>query len=113
MTLYGPDWCRRDKSNANGDNSLYFSVDPAPPEELTDPSDDTRHFPHNVSLHHLEYNQRKKVEQLRQQLLNTNLSIFKRYRALFALRNLGTPDAVKVHIRYNILSKNRTFVLQM
>jgi deoxyhypusine monooxygenase len=86
-------------------------VDPAPPEELTDSSHNIPHISHNVLMQHHENDQLKKVEQLRQQLLNTNLSIFKRYRALFALRNLGTPDAVKVHKRYNSLSMNVTFAL--
>ena len=51
----------------------YVSVDPAPPlgssEEAT-------------SIHHL-----------RAKLLDTTLSLFERYRAMFSLRNLGGPHA--------------------
>jgi len=34
------------------------------------------------------------VERLRGELVDTNLSLFQRYRAMFALRNIGTPAAV-------------------
>jgi multidrug efflux pump subunit AcrA (membrane-fusion protein) len=36
------------------------------------------------------------IAKLQAQLLDTKLTIFKRYRALFALRNINTPDAVLV-----------------
>ncbi|XP_021234296.1 deoxyhypusine hydroxylase [Numida meleagris] len=50
--------------------SPYHSVDPAPPAEETD------------------------VATLRQALLDESLPLFDRYRAMFALRNLGGRDAV-------------------
>jgi len=50
----------------------YESVDPAPPEEGTAQSTET----------------------LRKKLLDHNLPLFERYRAMFSLRNLGTRDAV-------------------
>ena len=34
------------------------------------------------------------VPNLRAQLLNKSLSLFERYRAMFALRDIGTPAAV-------------------
>ena len=34
------------------------------------------------------------VPVLREQLLNKSLSLFERYRAMFALRDIGTPAAV-------------------
>lgn len=48
----------------------YCSVDPAPPAV------------------------RKSVPELRQALLNESLPLFERYRAMFALRNLGSEEAV-------------------
>jgi deoxyhypusine monooxygenase len=52
--------------------SNYLSVDPAPPH----PS--------------------KSIQELRKNYLDTNLSMFHRYRALFALREIGTAEAVEV-----------------
>lgn len=63
--------------------SSYTSVDPAPatsallsgipkPEDLSESN----------------------VKALQSQLLNKQLSLFERYRAMFALRNIGTPAAV-------------------
>jgi len=34
------------------------------------------------------------VEELRPKLLDTQLPLFERYRAMFALRNIGSPAAV-------------------
>lgn len=34
------------------------------------------------------------VEELRSKLLDTQLPLFERYRAMFALRNIGSPVAV-------------------
>eukprot|EP00123_Amoebidium_parasiticum_P019554 comp26756_c0_seq1/m.47116 comp26756_c0_seq1/g.47116 ORF comp26756_c0_seq1/g.47116 comp26756_c0_seq1/m.47116 type:complete len:309 (-) comp26756_c0_seq1:544-1470(-) len=48
----------------------YYSVDPAPPS--TD----------------------KDIEILRAKLMDTNLNLFERYRALFALRNIGNSESV-------------------
>nr|NVI76079.1 nero [Cucujiformia] len=52
--------------------SLYNSVDPAPPAESNN------------------------IEELKLILTNENEQLFHRYRAMFALRNIGTEDAVKV-----------------
>ena len=48
----------------------YFSVDPAPPSSSVD------------------------VKELKQVLMNEDLPLFKRYRAMFALRNIGGEYAV-------------------
>lgn len=53
-----------------GDENPYLSVDPAPPA------------------------QEKDVQKLRARLLGEDLPLFERYRAMFALRNLGTEEAV-------------------
>lgn len=52
------------------DKNPYSSVDPAPPAT------------------------RKSVSELRAILLNESLPLFERYRAMFALRNLGTEESV-------------------
>ncbi|XP_056132600.1 deoxyhypusine hydroxylase [Lampris incognitus] len=52
------------------DKSSYFSIDPAPPANS------------------------KSLSELRAILLDESLPMFERYRAMFALRNLGTEDAV-------------------
>lgn len=52
------------------DKNPYCSVDPAPPAA------------------------RKSVPELRSALLDESLPLFDRYRAMFALRNLGTEEAV-------------------
>jgi len=52
-------------------HSAYLSVDPAPPH----PS--------------------KSVEELKQHYLDTSLSLFERYRALFGLREIGSAEAVE------------------
>jgi deoxyhypusine monooxygenase len=58
--------------NGDGHKSTKFlSVDPAPPQSDI------------VS-----------VSVLKQQLLNTELTLFDRYRAMFALRDIGTEEAV-------------------
>jgi deoxyhypusine monooxygenase len=57
-----------------------MSVDPAPAEDFESK----------------QAAQKAQIEKLKGQLLDTKLSIFKRYRALFALRNINTPDAVLV-----------------
>lgn len=59
-----------DKTAKRTDENPYSSVDPAPPAP------------------------RKSVPELRAQLLDESLSLFDRYRAMFALRNLGTEEAV-------------------
>lgn len=58
--------------DADSEGSLMFgSVDPAPPAKVLLPT-----------------------SQLRDQLLNTSLPLFDRYKAMFALRNQGTKEAV-------------------
>lgn len=58
------------ESGEETDLNPYCSVDPAPPAP------------------------KKSVAELRAQLLDESLPLFERYRAMFALRNLGTEDAV-------------------
>jgi len=52
-------------------SSIYTSIDPAPPSTKT-----------------------KSTEELKAHLLNTSLPLFERYRAMFALRNIGDTEAV-------------------
>ncbi|XP_050973967.1 deoxyhypusine hydroxylase [Labeo rohita] len=59
-----------EKTAEGTDENPYSSVDPAPPAP------------------------RKSVPELRAQLLDESQSLFDRYRAMFALRNLGTEEAV-------------------
>lgn len=59
------------KAEKETNKSLYHSVDPAPPTV------DTR-----------------SVEELEAQLTNPKLKLFVRYRAMFALREIGTEEAV-------------------
>ena len=63
-------WTQEHRDALCQDGLPYASVDPAPPED--------------ASL---------SVEALRAQLLDTNTSTFKRYKALFALRNKGGNEA--------------------
>ncbi|NXU49665.1 DOHH hydroxylase, partial [Turnix velox] len=62
------EWLQENKQELG--DSPYLSVDPAPPAEERD------------------------VAKLRQTLLDESLSLFDRYRAMFALRNLGGQAAV-------------------
>jgi deoxyhypusine monooxygenase len=68
----------KENADANGNNPVFMSVDPAPAEDFESK----------------QAAQKAQIEKLKGQLLDTKLSIFKRYRALFALRNINTPDAV-------------------
>lgn len=65
--LLSADKLAADESTAK---NPYCSVDPAPPA------------------------MKKSVPELRQALLNESLPLFERYRAMFALRNLGSEEAV-------------------
>jgi deoxyhypusine monooxygenase len=60
-------------TQGTGSSGDYLSVDPAPPVEMskTLPS----------------------IEQLREKLMNTEESLFNRYRAMFALRNMNTDES--------------------
>lgn len=64
-------WLKSEQSKLErlSDNP-YCSVDPAPPSEETD------------------------IKTLRSELMNEELSLYKRYRAMFALRNIGSEDCV-------------------
>ena len=64
------EWQQGGGREEGADGNPYSSVDPAPPAP------------------------RKSVPELRVQLLDESLSLFERYRAMFALRNLGTEEAV-------------------
>ncbi|OAX34413.1 ARM repeat-containing protein [Rhizopogon vinicolor AM-OR11-026] len=65
------------------DETTYTSIDPAPPSSKLlsgqPKPDDT-----SDSV----------IASLRTALLDTSVSLFERYRAMFALRNIGTPEAV-------------------
>ncbi|XP_028301352.1 deoxyhypusine hydroxylase isoform X2 [Gouania willdenowi] len=66
------EWLQRGEQLEDGstDGNPYSSVDPAPPAV------------------------RSKTSELRSILLDESLPLFERYRAMFALRNLGTEEAV-------------------
>nr|NVI76170.1 nero [Cucujiformia] len=65
------DWLKNSKEDINKlPKSDFCSVDPAPPAPIDD------------------------VNALKLTLLDEKLSLFNRYRAMFALRNIGTPEAV-------------------
>ncbi|KAI6172170.1 Deoxyhypusine hydroxylase [Aphelenchoides besseyi] len=60
-----------DKKNDPGKNSAYDSVDPTPAAEV------------------------ENVGELGNTLIDMNRSLWERYRAMFALRNLNTPESIK------------------
>jgi len=62
---------------AGTSRSLYDSIDPAPPTSMHD-TDAATHQSVDVT-----------ISELRTKLLDTQKSLFERYRAMFALRNLG------------------------
>ncbi|KAI8969294.1 armadillo-type protein [Mycotypha africana] len=61
----------KNKAEKDANNSIYNSVDPAPPTTET-----------------------KSVKELEAILVNPEYKLFKRYRAMFALREIGTTEAV-------------------
>lgn len=63
--------------------SVYTSIDPAPPSSGLLSS---KPAPSAVSS--------ESIETLRTTLTNPSLPLFERYRAMFALRNIGTQEAV-------------------
>lgn len=63
-----------DKNETDND-SIYFSVDPAPPLKL----------PKQVSL--------EEIERLKNILIDEKESLFKRYQAMFCLRNINTDES--------------------
>lgn len=62
-------WLEKHKEDGRSQNP-YLSVDPTPPSEETD------------------------VSKLKDMLLNEKETLFNRYRAMFALRNMRSTDAV-------------------
>lgn len=64
--------------------SIYTSIDPAPPTSRLLGGQPT---PEDVS--------ESAITALETSLLNKKLPLFERYRAMFALRNIGTPSAVE------------------
>ncbi|CAO3607985.1 unnamed protein product [Cunninghamella blakesleeana] len=60
------------KEEREKNKSSYSSIDPAPPSSTT-----------------------KSIEELGQQLMDTSLPLFERYRAMFALRDIGNTEAVE------------------
>jgi len=63
--------------------SIYDSIDPAPPSSMHDTDSST-----NAKIASLS------TKELRENLLDTKKSLFERYRAMFALRNIGDEEAV-------------------
>jgi len=63
-------------SNVKNQTSAFTSVDPAP-----------------------AFNQDKSCKELSQILLDSEQSLFDRYRAMFSLRNMSTPDAIEVLVK--------------
>lgn len=68
LALKRLEWLQNNKENSG--TSPYLSVDPAPPADETD------------------------VAKLREILLDESQELFDRYRAMFALRNVGSQAAV-------------------
>lgn len=65
----------------------FTSIDPAPPS--------SQKFASSGLLRGTTSNQQtSSVSALRAQLLDTSIPLFQRYRAMFALRNIGTPAAI-------------------
>jgi deoxyhypusine monooxygenase len=62
---------------------MYASIDPAPPTS-----------PHLCGQLKQEDPSESNILALKRSLLDTQLPLFERYRAMFALRNIGTPSAV-------------------
>ncbi len=63
-------WLRKTSSNQISSEKNYTTIDPAPPSTLTT------------------------IDELKKILLDENHSLFERYRAMFALRNIGSDEAV-------------------
>ncbi|KIK95169.1 hypothetical protein PAXRUDRAFT_827288 [Paxillus rubicundulus Ve08.2h10] len=77
------DWDSSEEGKKHVETKAYTSIDPAPPTSRLlsgqlKPDDVTE----------------ASISSLRSALLDTELPLFERYRAMFALRNIGTPAAV-------------------
>jgi len=74
---------RHQEQQQKAEDLTYTSIDPAPPTSklLTG-----KPAPENFTDDN--------IKDLQAKLVDKNLPLFERYRAMFALRNLGTPDAV-------------------
>ncbi|KAI0926845.1 deoxyhypusine hydroxylase [Taiwanofungus camphoratus] len=72
-------WCAASSST----DQAYTSIDPAPPS--------SRLLSGKAAP---EDSSESSIVNLRRTLLDTNRPLFERYRAMFALRNIGTPGAV-------------------
>lgn len=71
-----------DRLNWYGDKSEPINKESLSPYDTVDP---TPSYPDTV-----------KIEELRSIYLNESERLFNRYRALFTLRNIGTPEAIKI-----------------
>ncbi|KDQ15021.1 hypothetical protein BOTBODRAFT_32026 [Botryobasidium botryosum FD-172 SS1] len=79
------EWDRSEEAKQLKKNAQFTSIDPAPPlshSSLVSPPTSTS-APGGID-----------VQTLRAALLDTSLPLFKRYRAMFGLRNVGTPEAI-------------------
>ncbi|THG98821.1 hypothetical protein EW026_g3449 [Hermanssonia centrifuga] len=74
---------QKHRAQSQEGDQLYTSVDPAP---ATSGLLSGKGAPADAS--------ESNIAKLKAQLLDTNISLFERYRAMFALRNIGTPAAV-------------------
>ncbi|KAG9010826.1 deoxyhypusine hydroxylase [Tulasnella sp. JGI-2019a] len=75
------------EAERNGTLRQFTSIDPAPPSLSSDPSSG-----HSGLLRGSK--SASDVPHLRDRLLDTTLPLFERYRAMFALRNIGSPAAI-------------------
>ena len=66
----------------------FTSIDPAPPSTV----DTVAHS--GLVRQKSATAEAPSVEELRTKLLDTSLPLFARYRAMFALRNIGSPAAI-------------------
>ena len=75
----------KDTLKENLSENPYYSVDPAPPSDF----------------------KLLKVEDLKVKLLDENENLFERYRAMFALRNIGTDESILALCEGNSLSLSK------
>lgn len=88
-------WLKSNSNSINLQKSPYMSVDPAPPTNITD------------------------IKKLKEILLDENISLFERYRAMFSLRNINTSESIlalsegKIMIHYSFFIIIYLFFLSM